>query len=270
MRNQKHSFNILELIRNLGKEKHQILYFDEKIAMNQLSMHVARRLKAYRKQANMSVQELARRIHKSVATVYKYESGEISLDTDTLGEIVQALHVSPACLVDLPSDKPQTNALNAFLENGRLYAYYFDGRIGKVSKSLLTFHPVGNEKFDAIFYMHLKNFEEPEKARFIYHGQMKPHDTVSYFILEKITLKIETLMLGILHPFQTGLTSWGLFMGLSDQPVTPMATKMFFSKYPLTKNEIEKLPLAFTREELRKIRSENAILLCIRSKESDL
>ena len=99
---------------------------------------------------------------------------------------------------------------------------------------------------------------------------MISHETVSYFILENITLPIETLVLQILNPFRNSLTSWGLFMGMSDHPATPMAAKMLFSKRLLTTKEIEQFPLVLTKDELRKIRSQNALLLSIRSeKETD-
>jgi transcriptional regulator with XRE-family HTH domain len=238
--------------------------------MSDLTAQIARRIKMYRKQRNMSVSDLARRIGKSAATLYKYESGQIPVDMDVLNEISKELGVAPIHFFDLPREKPIINQSISFLENGQLYAYYYDGRIKHLSKSFLTFSCRADGDIYAMFYMHLKSFEAPEKARYLYSGKMISHETVSYFILENITLPIETLTLQILHPFQNSLTSWGLFMGMSDHPATPMATKMLFSKRLLTTKEIEQFPLTFTKEEMRKIRSQNALLLSIRpGKERD-
>ena len=238
--------------------------------MSDLTARTAQRIKMYRKQHNMSISDLARRIGKSAATLYKYESGQIPVDMDVLNEISKELGVAPIYFFDFPREKPKINPSISFLENGQLYAYYYDGRIKRLSKSFLTFSSRADGDIYAMFYMHLKSFEEPEKARYLYSGKMISHETVSYFILENITLPIETLTLQILHPFQNSLTSWGLFMGMSDHPATPMATKMLFSKRLLTTKEIEQFPLAFTKEEMRKIRSQNALLLSIRpGKEHD-
>lgn len=54
------------------------------------------------KNRQMTLQQLADRIHKSRASVSKYETGEVSLDIVTLTEIARVLEVQPGQLVDLP------------------------------------------------------------------------------------------------------------------------------------------------------------------------
>lgn len=237
--------------------------------MISLTMQIAKRIKTYRKQRNMSVAELAGQIGKSAAALYKYESGQIPVDIEILGKISDALGIAPAYFFEFPVERHSANPFVSFLSSGQLYAYYYDGRINRISKSFLTFSHKENGDVHAMFYMHLKNFEAPEKARYLYSGKMIPHETVSYFILENITLPIETLVLQVLHPFQNSITSWGLFMGMSDQPATPMATKMLFSKRILTAAEIKGASLAFTKEDLKKIRAHNALLLSIRTEQEN-
>lgn len=235
--------------------------------MGKITNQIAKRIKTYRKQQDLSIAALAARIGKSPATVYKYESGQIPLDMDVLEEISAALGVAPVYFFDFPSGWDSLPPKVSFLENGQLYAYYYDGRIRQVSKSLLTFGSGDDGNVHAMFYMHLKSFEEPEKARYLYSGKTLSHEMVTYFILENITLPTETLTLQVLHPFRNSLTSWGLFMGMSDQPVAPMATKMLFSKRLLTVKELERFPLVFTKDELKRIRLQNALLLSIEQKE---
>ena len=237
--------------------------------MGEISLQTARRIKTFRKQQNMSIVQLAGRIGKSPATVYKYESGQIPLDMDVLEDISRALGVAPVYFFDQPSGWGSLPPKVSFLDNGRLYAYYYDGRIKRISKSLLTFGSDDAGRANAAFYMHLRSFEEPEQARYLYAGSVLSHEMVTYFILENITLPTETLTLQVLHPFRNSLTSWGMFMGMSDQPVTPMATKMLFSKRLLTVKEIEQIPIMFTKEELKKIRLQNALLLSMDQKEEE-
>lgn len=232
-----------------------------------LTQQAAKRLKLFRKQKGLSVAVLAEKIHRSPATVYKYESGQIPLDMVTLEEISRVLGVPPAYFFEIPVRGGITGKHASFLEDGRLYAYYYDGRIRQISRSLLTFGEEKEGEIQTVLYMHLRNFEEPESARYLYHGTMIPHETVSCFVLENVTMPMETLVIQLLHPFQNSLTSWGLFMGISDHPAAPMAAKMLFSRRVLTKKELEEYPLVFTREEMRRIRQRNSLFLAALTRE---
>ena len=233
--------------------------------MENLSVHVGNRIRTFRKVRGLSVEQLGERIGRSKATMYKYESGDIPVDVDTIATISKVLKIEPVFLFDICLVTCDIKHNIAFLNTGRIYTYYFDGRIKKIVRSMLMFHPSPqNDRNVASFYMNLSDFSKPEQSRYIYSGTLSSHETVSYFILENITLPIETLVIEMMHPFQTSVTTWGLFMGLSDQPLAPMATKMLFSKTQLTNKELEDYPLAFTKDELRNIKDKNSLLLSIR------
>lgn len=68
--------------------------------------HVGNRIHLYRKNIGMSMEELALKIHKSKASVSKYESGQIAVDVETLFHIAQALHVAPHHLLDYAPPAP--------------------------------------------------------------------------------------------------------------------------------------------------------------------
>ncbi|RGZ00452.1 helix-turn-helix transcriptional regulator [Clostridium sp. AM58-1XD] len=233
--------------------------------MSELTKEVGERLRAYRKMRGMTVEQLAKKIDRSNPTVYKYESGQISLDVDTIEAIAKVLKISPAFFFGTPETHTKAHPLIPFFDTNRLYTYYFDGRIKKQVKSLLTFYPdMNGDRFACSFYMNLADFSRPEQSRYLYSGRMISHETVSYFVMENITLPIESLTIQMIHPFQTSQTTWGIFMGLSDQPLAPMSTKMLFSKEPLSAQELSDYPLAFTKEEMKSIKNKNAILLSIR------
>ena len=67
-----------------------------------MNLYVGAQIRRYRKNRQMTLQQLADRIHKSRASVSKYETGEVSLDIVTLTEIARVLEVQPGQLVDLP------------------------------------------------------------------------------------------------------------------------------------------------------------------------
>ena len=62
--------------------------------MSEISSYVGAQVRRYRKACGMTIQQLADQIHKSRATVCKYENGEIVLDVETLYEISQVLQIS--------------------------------------------------------------------------------------------------------------------------------------------------------------------------------
>lgn len=68
-------------------------------------MDIGKRIKERRKALGMSVEDLARAIGKSRATVYRYENGYIeSLPTEALVPVIDALQTSPDYLIGWTDD----------------------------------------------------------------------------------------------------------------------------------------------------------------------
>ena len=63
-------------------------------------MDVGKRIRERRKELNISVDELAKRLNKNRTTVYRYEKGDIeNLPIDILDPLAQALDTTPAYLM---------------------------------------------------------------------------------------------------------------------------------------------------------------------------
>lgn len=60
-----------------------------------LTEEIGAKIKYYRKKRGMKIVELAALLHKTGATVSKYESGQIAMDVVTLYEVAAALGVPP-------------------------------------------------------------------------------------------------------------------------------------------------------------------------------
>ena len=61
--------------------------------MKEISIHVGQKIRLYRKMKGLTIEVFAGMIHKSKATVSKYENGDISIDIETLFVIAQALEI---------------------------------------------------------------------------------------------------------------------------------------------------------------------------------
>lgn len=72
-------------------------------------MTIADRIRNRRLQLGLSVDDLAERLHKNRATVYRYESNHIkSYSPDVMDSLAEALHITPSYFYgfDDPSDDP--------------------------------------------------------------------------------------------------------------------------------------------------------------------
>ena len=99
--------------------------------MSKINEHIGNRILTFRKAQGMTLQQLAEKIHKSRASLSKYENGEITLDVETLFEISTALGVDMSRLTDFqpvrPAPLPLVNSSmgrSPFYQAERLYFYF--------------------------------------------------------------------------------------------------------------------------------------------------
>ena len=104
--------------------------------MSEINVYVGAQIRKYRKACKLTIQELADAIHKSRATVCKYENGTISIDIETLYEISQVLQVSFSQLSSYLPTVEEKDTIEApfgrkspFFQAKRLYFYFYDGKM---------------------------------------------------------------------------------------------------------------------------------------------
>ena len=84
--------------------------------MSQISKHIGGRIRNHRKNQGMTLQQLADLIHKSRATLSKYETGELPVDVETLYDIAAALHVDVTQIMDYQPERPFTAPISQHLK----------------------------------------------------------------------------------------------------------------------------------------------------------
>ncbi|VTS14733.1 phage transcriptional repressor [Streptococcus pseudoporcinus] len=78
-----------------------------------MALTVGERIKKRRKEIKMSVEELATKVDVSMATIYRYEKGDIEkVDTEVLGQIARALRVSPSVLMGWEEEEQSDEILD--------------------------------------------------------------------------------------------------------------------------------------------------------------
>ncbi len=230
--------------------------------MSEISVEIGNLIRFFRKNQKMTQGDLASAIHKSKATLSKYESGEISVDIDTLYELADALHIHVEQLLYnkesevVVSDKAISPAF--FKGSNRFYSYYYDGRVGQVSKSVLDiFSAIGPNKYKVSLYMNYTDYDHYQQAENVYTGYIEHFDALSLIELTHLNTPTEKASIQILASFLDAETKWGLWNGISSRPMMPVAVKMLFSKKPQKENaELVQL-LKLSKEDIQRVKLYN-------------
>lgn len=128
-------------------------------------MDVGKRIRERRKELNLSVDELAKKLNKNRTTVYRYEKGDIeNLPMDILGPLAKALNTTPAYLMGW-DDKP-TSAIDTITDYYRLSVEHED------NIRLKRFR-VWAKKFNKYVFTDEEHDKLVEYAEFLIHQREK-------------------------------------------------------------------------------------------------
>ena len=233
--------------------------------MTTLSQAVGARIRLYRQMKKLTLVALSEKIHKSKATLSKYETGEIALDIETLFELAAALEIRPQQLLDVPPlpgraelpAPPGDEAVKGnFLAGRGICLYFFDGRSGRIIRNRLDTVRDG-EGYTATLYNDLPSFAHPEACRNLYVGTAEFYDTVTNFSFASQSNRIEKVSLCAANPFDRSSRVPGMLSGLSRHPLLPVSIKCILSPAELEENEAFKKELLLSQKDIKLIRSLN-------------
>ena len=234
--------------------------------MKGISIHVGRRIRLYRKTKNLTIETFASMIHKSKATVSKYENGDISIDIETLFVIAEALGVSINQLVDYAEETPADAAEDGVkrkLSKSRYYMYFYDGRRNCIARNIIEVQDGGEENgvFDANMYAYLDSFDNYYQCKLLYHGVMRRYDTFVNFNFENQNNKVERAFLYAINSFSHSGRMAGLYCGLSTQPILPASFKFVLSPEILEEDDELKAELTVSKEDIKALKKMNMFVV---------
>ena len=235
--------------------------------MKEVSIHVGKRIRLYRKLKKLTIEVFAEMIHKSKATVSKYENGEISIDIETLFSIADALNISVNQLVDYEnvttSEDTEGEALvKRKTGKTKYYLYFYDGRKGRIVKNIIEVQGAGeNGIYKANFYVDVEDYSNYYNCKFLYHGNMRKFDAFTNFNFENQNNKVEQVFMYAINSFTHNRRLVGMFSGLSTQPILPVAFKFLMSLDVMVENEEMKEQLVMTKEDLKQIKKMNMFVI---------
>ena len=237
--------------------------------MNELSRYVGNRIRNYRKMKKMTIQQLADQIHKSRATVSKYETGEITLDVETLCEIAGALDVSISQLADYRPPResaPPAAGLRGespFFQADRLWFYFYDGRYDRLKEGVIDVHKrVMDDEgcYDAAMSIRATT-ESGRSSETYYSGNVLYSDMLIRFSFLNQYNKLEQDLLYIFNPLELRDCTEGLLCGISSADLMPCAFKCLVTLAPGEDYASLRERLRLTPKELRRWQKMNMLIV---------
>ena len=210
----------------------------------------------------MTLSDLSKLINKNIATISKYEKGEIVIDVETLYEIAKALNTKPKQLLYYkPSYAPktETNGIPRFFRSvSRFYSYTYDGRNNSISPCVFN---ILSEELDGSYkvmmYMNFKSYENYQQCENTYNGYIRHFDAMTYISLVNRDTPMEEASIQILASYLDSDTNFGLFNGFSSRPMMPIAIKMLFSKNILEHNSELREKLKVSKNDIQTLKLYN-------------
>lgn len=239
--------------------------------MNNINQHIGGKIRNYRKMKKMTLQQLADAIHKSRATVCKYETGEITLDVETLYEISEALDVSLGQLTDYRSRREmETSDIkldydgeSPFFRADHLYFYFYDGRYNRLKEAVIYIHKqLRNEEgcYDAAMTIH-HNTSTGRSREVHYTGNVLYSDMLIRFSFVNQYNKLEQDLLYIFNPLELRDFTEGLLCGISSTDLMPCAFKCLVTLQPEEDYDHLRKHLILTPKELRRWQKMNMLIV---------
>ncbi|MBO5129244.1 MAG: helix-turn-helix transcriptional regulator [Oscillospiraceae bacterium] len=237
--------------------------------MSQINKFIGQRIRCHRKARNLTLQQLAELIHKSRASVSKYENGEITLDIETLYDISTALDVPLHQLTDYRPPRPQSIPApvshigrSPFFQAERLYFYFYDGRYNRLKDGVINIRRTADSSGNYEASLSISAVTESGRSsEILYSGKVVYSDMLIRFSFVNQYNTLEEDLLYIFNPLDLRDFSEGLLCGISSADLMPCAFKCLVTLTPQEPTEELKQHLLITPKELRRWKKLNMLIV---------
>lgn len=237
--------------------------------MSKVNLHVGGRIRRYRKERGLTLQQLADSIHKSRASVSKYENGEITLDIETLFEIAEVLGVSTSQLLDVPVPEPAVSSVvhhaglkSPFFEAKKMYFYFYDGRHKRLKDGVIHIREVEEEPGNYQASLSISSITNTGRSSEIFYtGKVVYSDMLIRFSFVNQYNALEEDLLYIFNPLDIRDSTDGLLCGISSADLMPCAFRCLVSLTPREHTQELKEQLLITKKELQRWQKLNMLIV---------
>lgn len=218
-------------------------------------------LKLYRISRNQTLEALGEKIHKTKATISKYEKGEIIPDVLTILEICNALNISLSQLIPQNNNTQKIIGKNPFKTNVVYMYYYTEDRL---ITSILEITENTNE-FKVKYFNGIKDIKKyADNSSYKYEGILQCDKTVGYINLVNLdsqNIQLEKLQISFNIPWSKKFDITNFYiLGLTPNSI-PIVKKGILSVAPINDFKNLKDDLKISKDELTKIEHDNGWIL---------
>lgn len=238
--------------------------FERVLDLLDINKEIGLTIRTFRKKKGLTIEELAKLLCKSKATVSKYERGEITLDIVTMYELASTLDIQLEQLLPRTKESDllrQSESKPAFFSGiTQFYSYVYDGRANKIIKCVFDIVPTdAHTKNNIYMYMNFKDYDHYQDCENTYKGTIEHYDALTNIVMRNQDTHMEQVTVSILASYLDSNTKWGLFFGISSRPMMPIAVKMLFSRTPLKEDAQLTEKLKVSKEDIRLLKHYNML-----------
>lgn len=225
--------------------------------MSQLSEHIGKRIKLYRKNKQLTQAQLAQMVHHSKSAISKYECGEIAIDIETLYQLADALDINIQQLLDFNAQKafPMPGLQGFFHSPSRFYTYYLGIRSTRVIRGVLEINRTDDNEYSSILFSDVKDFDNLYHCGHLYFGDIHYSDSYVNMLLENQSNRAERIFFNVANPFNNNaMMTVGMLCGISDKYMVPIGLKTILSKSRLPEDAALREALRFTKDDFNSMK----------------
>ena len=201
------------------------------------------KLRVYRKLRKMTIKEVSKEINKSVATVSKYEKGEIAIDIETLFLWCDFLGIDIGAVLPNTCSETIDEQIMRYQRHlvERLYVYNYKSKGRKIYTAVIE---CDNKICKATVYLFVKDIKNYLDCEYLYEGNVIYGDTHTNFVVKNVAPPFDMITLSV--PTMSGKNDYtiGILMSTTVH-YENIALKTLVSKMPISDTELleEKLKL---------------------------
>ena len=239
--------------------------------LESINIYTGSKIRNYRKMKKMTLQQLADTIHKSRATVSKYETGDIILDLETLYDISKALDIGLDQLTDYHPEQEELeinpsvdfSGISPFFKADKLYFYFYDGRYDRLKEAVIDVHKnviTDDGCYEASMAIHSSTANGRSSAIY-YSGNVLYSDMLIRFSFSNQYNKLEQDLLYIFNPLEPREFTEGLLCGISSTDLMPCAFKCLVTLVPNKDQQKIRDRLTLTAKEVKRWQKLNMFIV---------
>lgn len=224
---------------------------------------LGKNLKHYRKLRDFTLDELGEKIHKSKATISKYEKNEIIPDIITVLELCNSLNINLSQLFPFSTSNLNSNpvTVNPF-HSDKVYLYYYTEN--KLIMSVLELQTEENSILTKL-YNGVKNINHYKTdSCYYYEGTLKSDKIIGYINLVNPSYTenlLENIQISFSIPWSKKFQITSFFiLGLTPNSL-PVVKKGIMSTFPIKNLTPYKNDLHITKSDISSLQKDNCWIL---------